>query len=264
MRSLDRLRAALTDDASRTAWWEVEAALDEAPPAELDILLAYAREHAEDWPGLERLTRWRRFLSLEPDSPLLSLIYGVDVRRARLSPDDVDALLAHPGWDGLTALDLDESDTEPVHIWRLLEGAPRRLRTLIMHRNPLGDNLARYIPEALRLRDLWLEGVGMSGFGVAALCANPALTGLKTLHLGDNRIGPEGCAALCGCPLLRSLWILDLKRAEITPQAADLLAASPFLQSVMVLDVRGNPLGTQGLEALRAGRSFRTAEILHD
>lgn len=264
MNRIEALRCAVGEEPSQPAWDEVERLLDEATDAELTLWLAYVREHARDWPPLRRLTRWRRFVSLPGDDPRWSLVDGLDLQRARIVSDDVDRILRAPAFSKLHALNLYESDTEPADIWRLLEVAPAGLDTLILSHNPLGDQTAQYIPEWLRLTDLRVQACGLSGFGVAALCANPALTGLTDLYLGDNEIGPEGAAALCGCPLLTGLRVLDLRGAGLTRSAADLLTWSPFLRGVRLLDVRRNPMGADGLAALRAGPAFRDAEIIHD
>jgi hypothetical protein len=262
MTDLSALRAALAEEPTQAAWNHVEALMDaaEADP----MTLGYVREHAADWPMLHRLTRWGRFLSLAAGDPRWELVVGVDLQRARLDVDGLDQLLAAPGFARLRYLNLRESDTENAHIWRLLEAAPASLRCLILDRNPLGDTAANYIPEHLQLTDLWLEGCGLSGFGVAAICANLAVKQLTTLHLGDNDIGPEGASALCGCPLLGGVRILSLQGAGLTRQAADLLSWAPYLTNVLVLDVRRNPLGRHGLDALRAGPAFRDTSILHD
>ena len=263
MSDLSELREALAGEQTQAAWNRVEALLD-GMGSLLGTALGYVREHADDWPSLHRLTRWRRLVSLDPGDPLLDLVVGVDCQRARLDSDDVDAIVGAAGFRQLRYFNLTESDTELVHLWRLLEVAPASLRCLILNRNPLGDTAANYIPEHLRLTDLWMDGCALSGFGVAAICANLAITNLTTLHLGDNAVGTEGASALCGCPLLGGLRILSMQGADLGPQAADLLSFAPYLHNLMVLDVRRNPLGPRGLDALRLGPAFRNTRILHD
>src|SRR5262249_52821089 len=91
----------------------------------------------------------------------------------------------------------------------------------------------------------------------AALAACRHLSGLTSLYLQNNRIGPDGIDALLRSPHLGPMERLGLNDNPIGDTGVARLSASPWLRRLVFLDLERSNLSDDALESLASGRPER-------
>ncbi|MBY0231365.1 MAG: TIGR02996 domain-containing protein, partial [Gemmataceae bacterium] len=272
---LDDIAAHPDDDALRRIyadWLEDQGDSERAEFIRVQLDLARLDEGDERWPALE--SRCARLLGehreewlgpaphegadwtfhrgfpeqVEIDGPLAQSrllrllpapVRSLALRRAKLSPEDLRALLASAPLDRLEHLDLAG--------------------------NPLGSEGVRVLlesPVARHLRRLGLSHAGINANAVELLCGSDAFAGLQSLDLGGNELGAAATPFLAGARHLSSLRRLVLDRNRLAPTSVRDLAQSSRLRGLRCLSIRLNPLGSDGIAELCRDPSFPDLEEL--
>ncbi len=163
-----------------------------------------------------------------------------------------------------------DGDAISVRGVRALLEARWPLRYLSLSKNALGDEAAKLLSATgpSSLEGLDLDDNDVTAAGMSAIVASEALSGLRTLRLGTNRIGSVSELA----PTMQRLESLDLRdnrlgddgarallhvradhltnlnvaRNGISAPAIEELSGAPWFGGLGVLDVSGNPIGAAG------------------
>ncbi|MBO0700780.1 MAG: TIGR02996 domain-containing protein [Zavarzinella sp.] len=116
------------------------------------------------------------------------------------------------------------------------------------------------------LRELGLDGRGLSAEIGRAIASASSLSSLESLDLSATLLRSSGIAALAKAAHLKSLRRLVLRNTGMGRRAINALIASPYLIGLQLLDVNVNPLGPEDLTRLyeRFGREVvrYTAPVL--
>jgi hypothetical protein len=104
--------------------------------------------------------------------------------------------------------------------------------------------------ESLNLTKSFKLVPGVPGARALAECA--ALSGLRRLQLGNNRLGPVAVKHLARSPHLANLRVLDLTNNPLGDKGAVALAESPYLHNLIQLELMHCDIGDTGVEALLA------------
>jgi uncharacterized protein (TIGR02996 family) len=160
-------------------------------------------------------------------------------------------------------LGYEESDANPTLFTRLAHRPwLAQLRMLSLDGHAIGEEEGRALfasPHLAGLRALVL-GEGDANAGMVEVLGGSALTGLRELYLGDFHQGElrdAGLTLLANTPLFTGLTTLDLLHNGIGPVGARALAESPYLRSLerlslgqMVCGYSNNRIGPEGARAL--------------
>jgi len=256
---------------SLAAWRRIAAALDaEADPRALDEALAAVEAACAGFPDKLRLApgRWIRALFEGRAEPRLRVCRAVDIHL-----HDVDLPGDRFAW-------ADSPELAEARILRVLD---ERLGDAGLERWLCGSNNAAITELSL--------GCGMTDEGARRLAADRRLSGIESLALFRNAIGPAGLRALLTSPelgrhLRRLLFgrnrmgkpsaealvvetaigdldLLDLDCNRLDGAAIRVLIDAPLLSGVRVLNLSNNPIGAEGCAALAAGRHFDEIEVLY-
>jgi uncharacterized protein (TIGR02996 family) len=209
----------------------------------------------------------------------------------KLAGGDVERIAGAPALRHLRALDLGLNNLEGDGGLDALAGSPHLtgLRRLVLFANRLGPEAGRALARARRhLEQLVLGQNRLADEGVAAL-ATGELSGLRSLSLSRNGIGPRGAAVLSRAAFLGKLEALVLDSnplgvegareiagadlsalgrlgvggAGLGPEGVDALSKARRAGQITDLDLGGNGLGNEGAEALSRSSAFPRLESLH-
>ncbi len=136
-----------------------------------------------------------------------------------------------------------------------------------------GNNLERFKdaepangPARLRALELWADsdhhGHILDAEGIRRLAALPYLSGLTSLNLGGNQLGPGVATALAESPHLGNLVHLNLDGNEIGPDGAATLAGSKNLANLATLVLARNKLGDRGVAVLAGSKHLKRLEVV--
>jgi Ran GTPase-activating protein (RanGAP) involved in mRNA processing and transport len=213
----------------------------------------------------------------------------LDLSYDRIAPPDLSAIFSRTLGESLTAICLDDTNTDDACLESVAQACPRRLTSLVMrHAHVKGTGVMALVAAAPGLQELMLstnvEKVAGAPLGdeiMQALVAHcPDLrvldldmwvtdAGLSTLSLSNLRqlrelrlyghIGEAGVAALASSEVMRSIEVLEFYGqpcGEINDNAARALAQSRFVGNLNKLSLRGQRIGSDGLAALMGSETL--------
>ena len=106
-------------------------------------------------------------------------------------------------------------------------------------------------PNIRKLRSLTIRHNALGDEAVRALASCSNLRRLKSLDLDDCEVTNDGAVALAGSRELSNLERLDLQENAIEDAGAEALLTSPNLSKLKVLRLEWNPLSSAGRERLK-------------
>jgi len=273
------LRDLLFEERESPETWELLcAALDDWPTDDsLPIAFDYIQSHLDLWPDALRLAprRWWEVVRGGGDEPRFSLARKLSLAAYGGGAKAVAALLGEPTMGRLTILDLSHNRLTAAEAVRLARSPHLAgLKDLDLGLNELGgkgvaavvaapwfaglerlDLTSNQIPnEGLAafaalgssgLRSLVLWGNGIGPMGAQDLASSPGLDGLERLNLGWNAVGDEGASALLRAGWLAGLSHLDLSNNKITGEGTRVLVEDQTVWRLPRVDLRGNAVGAE-------------------
>jgi uncharacterized protein (TIGR02996 family) len=195
-----------------------------------------------------------RGLELLSNSPNLSGLTSLKLRRNTLGPSGIRALAESPYLGELQQLNLDNNDVYNEGAMYLFQGGLPHLNWLSLGWCRLGDSGLTRLAESHSLNDLewlYLAYNDINDEGAIALAGSVGLRRITGLHLEYNSINDAGAIALANSPILSEVVWLYLKHNRIGDAGANALADSPYLQSVRELVLNENRIGNQAQQRLR-------------
>jgi Ran GTPase-activating protein (RanGAP) involved in mRNA processing and transport len=270
--TLTALRGLIYQEPGRKGWLSICAALASCPPSARQVAADYLQPGLDRWvqalaqagpasvlrlaPPLDWVQRW-----LEAPEPVwMGLIRALDLSRVACTPQQADALLAHPALDKLRALSLGGQRTSAS----LLLSMARRphletLRYLGCRRcnmpSEAGLALADLGRRLSALRGLDLEQNLLEDRAVEALASVEAWTALARLNLRSNQAGRRSALALARAAHLEQLRHLELSLNLLGDQGVAALVQAPWLPGLRALSLTRNQLTADCAGDLAAARA---------
>jgi uncharacterized protein (TIGR02996 family) len=166
----------------------------------------------------------------------------LNLHQTRCGPGDVYRLAGTAAVRGLTDLDVSGCHTDYM------------LRAAGFQAMAESPNLARLHTLAAAKTEPQLGGV-------RALLGSTTITGLRSLDLGSNRLGPKVGQVIANAPLARGLTVLRLGHNDLGDGAVAALARSPHLAGLATLELGSTGIGDEGARALLASPNL--AGLVH-
>lgn len=167
-------------------------------------------------------------------------------------PVGIAALARSPNFDALESLALNHRGLRGDSIERMAKGFPK-LERLSLNGNPLGVQGARLLTEAEwweELTTLHLAYAGLEDSGIDRMWRAEPLA-LRELDLNGNGISNRGAGLLSRPGWLNNLLVLRLHNNGIGAVGAHSIARSESLKNLVQLRLGSNPLRQRIIDAMR-------------
>jgi len=248
-------------------WGRAYAALFESADALTGLTVVHRGGLEVLIPALRRLRRLRevelnlREISYARLGALLTALEGNSLDTLRMVDTRLDGLalstlLRAPVVRGLRSLGLVGCGL-PAGSWEVLGRDARGWESLDLSHNK-GVVAARSAGAWPRLRELAVEGCGLSGRGMTGLLAEVAQAPIEVLRAGRNALGDE----VVWPSTLGGVREADLSLCGLNARGGQALGAWASRERLVRLMLGGNPLGDQGLEAVLGGGAWPALEAL--
>jgi serine/threonine protein kinase/hemoglobin-like flavoprotein/Ran GTPase-activating protein (RanGAP) involved in mRNA processing and transport len=184
-------------------------------------------------------------------SPFARRLRSLELADNQLGDAGLVALLGASHLSGLAYLGVAQNGLSASGV-KLLAGAPPRLQRIDLSRNPLGQDGAGALAEALprmRVSSLAVRRCELGGDGLCWI-VRAGEGRLSELEAAENALGADGVELLAMLPELASVRVLELSANALGARGAARLGISPFLSGLKRLVLDSNELEDGGVAAL--------------